>query len=83
MQPAYASLRSLLRSPQPWDVADRKVYACENPNLVAIAADYWSADYAPLVCTDGMPPPRSDACCRSWPKHERNFAIAVISIGRA
>jgi uncharacterized protein (TIGR02679 family) len=54
-EPAYASLRSLLRSPQPWDVADRKVYVCENPNLVAIAADYWSADCAPLVCTDGMP----------------------------
>lgn len=54
-EPAYSSLRSLLRSPPPWDVADRKVYVCENPNLVAIAADRWGASCAPLVCTDGMP----------------------------
>jgi uncharacterized protein (TIGR02679 family) len=54
-EPAYASLRSLLRSPPSWDVADRRVYVCENPNLVAIAADHWGSDCAPLVCTDGMP----------------------------
>jgi uncharacterized protein (TIGR02679 family) len=36
-------------------VADRKVYVCENPNLLAIAADRWGRDCAPLVCTDGMP----------------------------
>jgi uncharacterized protein (TIGR02679 family) len=54
-EPAYASLRSLLRSPPQWDVANRKVYVCENPNLVAIAAERWGPDCAPLVCTDGMP----------------------------
>lgn len=54
-EPIYASLRSLLRSPPPWDVAARKVYVCENPNLLAIAADHWGSDCAPLVCTDGMP----------------------------
>ncbi len=54
-EPAYASLRSLLRSTPSWDVADRKVYVCENPNLLAIAADHWGRDCAPLVCTDGMP----------------------------
>ncbi|GLR45991.1 hypothetical protein GCM10007880_65090 [Mesorhizobium amorphae] len=54
-EPAYASLRSLLRSPPRWDAAGRTVYVCENPNLVAIAADRWGADCAPLVCTDGMP----------------------------
>jgi uncharacterized protein (TIGR02679 family) len=54
-EPVYASLRSLLRSPPLWDVANRKVYVCENPNLVAIAADRWGSDCAPLVCTDGMP----------------------------
>ncbi|WP_287204855.1 TIGR02679 family protein, partial [Mesorhizobium sp.] len=54
-EPAYASLRSLLRSPQRWEVADRNVYVCENPNLLAIAADRWGAGCAPLVCTDGMP----------------------------
>jgi uncharacterized protein (TIGR02679 family) len=54
-EPVYASLRALLRSPPSWDVADRRVYVCENPNLVAIAADRWGSDCAPLVCTDGMP----------------------------
>lgn len=54
-EPAYASLRSLLRSPPSWDVAGRKVFVCENPNLLAIAADRWGAACAPLVCTDGMP----------------------------
>jgi uncharacterized protein (TIGR02679 family) len=54
-EPAYASLRSLLRSPPRWDLAGRDVYVSENPNLVAIAADRWGAGCAPLVCTDGMP----------------------------
>ncbi|MBB5047272.1 uncharacterized protein (TIGR02679 family) [Rhodopseudomonas rhenobacensis] len=54
-EPSYASLRALLRSPPTWDVAHRTVYVCENPNLIAIAADRWGADCAPLVCTDGMP----------------------------
>jgi uncharacterized protein (TIGR02679 family) len=54
-EPAYASLRLLLRSPPAWDVADRKVYVCENANLLAIAADHWGSSCAPMVCTDGMP----------------------------
>ncbi len=54
-EPAYRSLRALLRSPPPWNVAGRKVYVCENPNLLAIAADHWGCNCAPLVCTEGMP----------------------------
>jgi uncharacterized protein (TIGR02679 family) len=54
-EPVYASLRSLLRAPPVWKVADRKVYVCENPNFLAIAADRWGASCEPLVCTDGMP----------------------------
>lgn len=54
-EPAYASLRRLLRSPPAWEVAGRRVHVCENPNLVAIAADHLGASCAPLVCTDGMP----------------------------
>lgn len=54
-EPSYLSLRSLLRSPPAWDVAGRRIFVCENPNLVAIAADRWGRDCAPLVCTDGMP----------------------------
>jgi uncharacterized protein (TIGR02679 family) len=54
-EPAYASLRLLLRSPPRWDVEGRDVYVCENPNLLAIAADRWGGGCAPLICTDGMP----------------------------
>lgn len=54
-EPVYASLRSLLRSPPGWNVAGRKVYVCENPNVIAIAADALGPGCAPMVCTEGMP----------------------------
>jgi uncharacterized protein (TIGR02679 family) len=54
-QPAYLSLRALLRSPPDWRVEGRDVFICENPNIVAIAADALGDEAAPLVCTDGMP----------------------------
>lgn len=54
-QAGYLSLRALMRSAPGWDVAERDVYVCENPNLVAIAADTLGPHCAPLVCTDGMP----------------------------
>lgn len=54
-EPAYLSLRRLMRDPPSWAVEDRDVFVCENPNLLAIAADQLGASCAPLVCTDGMP----------------------------
>ena len=54
-EPAYASLRRLLRATPAWDVACKDVFVCENPNIVAIAADRLGSVCAPLVCTDGMP----------------------------
>ena len=54
-EPSYVSLRLLLRSPPRWNVLGRTVRLCENPNLVAIAADRLGRRCAPLVCTDGMP----------------------------
>jgi uncharacterized protein (TIGR02679 family) len=54
-EPAYASLRALLRSPPALAVDGRTVYVCENPNIVAIAADRLGPHCAPLICTDGMP----------------------------
>jgi uncharacterized protein (TIGR02679 family) len=54
-EPGFASLRWLLRSLPRWDVAGRIVHVCENPNLLAIAADRLGRNCAPLVCTDGMP----------------------------
>ncbi|MEO5558214.1 MAG: TIGR02679 family protein [Dokdonella sp.] len=54
-EPAYLSLRSLLRTRAHWDVDGHVVYVCENPNLVAIAADQLGVRCTALVCTDGMP----------------------------
>lgn len=54
-EPSYLSLRSLLRSPPEWAVQACTVFVCENPNLLAIAADHLGARCAPLVCTEGMP----------------------------
>lgn len=54
-EPGYLSLRRLLRAPPAFDVSDRDVFVCENPNLVAIAAARLGTGCAALVCTDGMP----------------------------
>lgn len=54
-EPVHISLRRLLRRPPAWHVAGRDVFVCENPNVVAIAADRLGSTCAPLVCTDGMP----------------------------
>jgi uncharacterized protein (TIGR02679 family) len=54
-EPGYLSLRWLLRAAPQWAVASRTVFVCENPNLLAIAADQLGTCCAPLVCTDGMP----------------------------
>lgn len=54
-EPDYLSLRQLLRQPPSWSVAGRRIYVCENPDIVAIAADRLGAGCAPLVCTEGMP----------------------------
>lgn len=54
-EPAYTSLRQLLRAAPVWAVEQRVVFVCENPNVVAIAADRLGVGCAPLVCTDGMP----------------------------
>jgi uncharacterized protein (TIGR02679 family) len=54
-EPRYWSLRQLLRQAPSWPVAGREVFVCENPNLLAMAADALGAQCAPLVCTDGMP----------------------------
>lgn len=54
-EPLHLSLRLLLRSPVQWSVSGRSVFVCENPSIVATAAEQLGARCAPLVCTDGMP----------------------------
>ncbi|MET0255492.1 MAG: TIGR02679 family protein, partial [Luteibacter sp.] len=54
-EPGYLSLRQLLRATPAWPVAGQRIHVCENPDIVAVAADRLGARSAPLVCTDGMP----------------------------
>jgi uncharacterized protein (TIGR02679 family) len=54
-EPHYLSLRTLLRTPPAWHLDRALIHVCENPNIVAIAADQLGSRCAPLVCTEGMP----------------------------
>lgn len=54
-EPVHLSLRALARQPPRWALEGRKVFICENPAIVAMAADTLGQRCAPMVCTDGMP----------------------------
>jgi len=54
-EPLHLTLRVLLRKPLSWNVASRTVFVCENPSIVAMAADRLGTRCASLVCTEGMP----------------------------
>jgi len=54
-EPLHLSLSLLLREPPRWRLKGRRVFVCENPAIVAIAARRLGKACASLVCTDGMP----------------------------
>jgi uncharacterized protein (TIGR02679 family) len=54
-QPVHLSARQLLRDPPALPVRGRLVFVCENPTVVAEAANRLGAASAPLVCTGGHP----------------------------
>lgn len=54
-QPAVLTLRQLVRDRPTPDWAGVTVSVCENPAVLAAAADRWGADCAPLVCLQGQP----------------------------
>ncbi len=54
-QPAWLTLRQLVQAPARWRVVGRCVHVCENPAVVAEAAERLGARCAPLVCTGGQP----------------------------
>jgi uncharacterized protein (TIGR02679 family) len=45
----------MLRTLDVGDMGGRVVQVCENPSMVAVAADELGPSCAPLLCTDGMP----------------------------
>lgn len=53
-EPARVTLRQLTGRPLPMP-AGAEVHVCENPALVAVAADELGASCRPLVCLAGMP----------------------------
>lgn len=86
-EPMHISLRRLLRRPPDWDVDGREVFVCENPNIVAIAADRLGPLCAPLACTDGMPAAAQQtllaqlAACGARLRYHGDFDWPGLSIG--
>ncbi|EGV27725.1 Conserved hypothetical protein CHP02679 [Thiorhodococcus drewsii AZ1] len=54
-EPIYLTLRQLLRDPPAWAPCAMPVSICENPAVVAEAANALGSDCAPLICTRGQP----------------------------
>jgi len=55
-QPTYMTVRQLLRDPPRFgSLNGRPVYVCENPTVVAEAANVLGTSSAPLVCASGHP----------------------------
>lgn len=55
-EPTRLTLRALLRHPPDLTELDgRTVHVCENPTVVAAAADALGPHGPPLICTDGQP----------------------------
>jgi uncharacterized protein (TIGR02679 family) len=63
-EPFHLTLRMLLRAPPEWAVSDRRIFVCENPSILAIAAERLGARCAPLICTNGMPAAAQQALLR-------------------
>lgn len=86
-EPTHISLRRLTRNPPDWAVAHRTVFVCENPNVVAVAADSLGPASAPLVCTDGMPGAAQQTFLRQLAaggarlRYHGDFDWAGVSIG--
>jgi uncharacterized protein (TIGR02679 family) len=54
-EPTYLTVRQLLREPPKFESGDgRTVFVCENPAVVAAAADEVGAMCAPLICIHGQ-----------------------------
>lgn len=53
-EPVWLTLRQLLRAPPAFDAQGRNVFVCENPAVLAAAAEELGGDAPPLVCTSGQ-----------------------------
>ena len=53
--PIHVTTRLLLSTDWTQVVVPRRVYACENPSIVALAARQLGTNSAPIICVDGEP----------------------------
>ena len=54
-EPIWLTLRQLLRHPPVWDIEGCDIFVCENPAVLAEAAERLGRDAAPMVTTWGRP----------------------------
>jgi uncharacterized protein (TIGR02679 family) len=56
-EPCHLTLRQLRRTPPGFsiDVTGSRVFVCENPNIIATAAERLGRNSVPLICTEGHP----------------------------
>lgn len=54
-EPLYLTLRQLLRDPPDWTPSARPISICENPAVIAEAANALGRHSGPLICTRGQP----------------------------
>ncbi|MER5640330.1 TIGR02679 family protein [Kitasatospora sp. NPDC002227] len=54
-EPCLLTLRQLTRQPLDLGLRGRTVHICENPAILAAAADAYGPDCPPLVCVEGNP----------------------------
>jgi uncharacterized protein (TIGR02679 family) len=54
-EPFHLTLRMLLREQPTLEVAGLRVFVCENPSIVSMAADRLGVGCAPLICGNGVP----------------------------
>ena len=81
-EPLHLSLRALLRQNVPWDVAGRDIFVCENPNLLAIAADRLGSSLrAARLRRMACRRPVSEHFCVNSPNEARACATTATSTG--
>lgn len=56
-EPCHLTLRQLRRTPPGFSIAvtGSRVFVCENPSIIAAAAERLGKNSAPLICTEGRP----------------------------
>jgi hypothetical protein len=80
-EPVWLTLRQLVRDMPSWASASRArlsgqtVFICENPVVVAHAADRLGSECAPLVCTSGQP----SAATIATPRHSRQARLLPLA----